>query len=277
MRRVCVICAALAVLLVAGSAEAHHAEYMQVIAEMAAKVPEDRVSCDKGTVTFSYHSRTLNRQHAIATNQPVDKWDKTPAMATEMKDDISIVKPDSAQSMKMWKNRHGFVDTPMTRYVVKSPEIFAVMWCLDLIFTRKEIIYNPPPSDELMEKRRAELLVERRKSWTGDREAKVWDYLVKTAAEVPRDRVRCGPMEVAFSFDKWTTQDKLLSGGDNRWTEKPGKTRMIGKNLIEIAKAGTALTTNWREWGAYVHVNEYVFLVPAPDIFAVMWCTRKGY
>ena len=54
---------------------------------------------------------------------------------TVKKSDITIFKPDSEKSLKTWKRRSGYVDTPKARYKVRSPDIFGVMWCMDLVYT----------------------------------------------------------------------------------------------------------------------------------------------
>ena len=266
MTKAFVICVALATLLSARSAEAHHEEYMQVIAEMAEQVPDERVSCGESTVTFAYRSRSVERVYAAGS---VFERDRSPGMATERKSDITIVKHDSAKNMKTWRSRPGIVDAPGRRYNVPSPEIFAVMWCLDIIYTRKEIIYNRPP--------KASVLEERRKEWSSNPDLQErWEAVKKKAAEVPKGRVVCAPMSVTFSYDRWAARADLASkGSDEAWVEQPGRTRLQKSEIVDIRRA--AWTRDWQKVGGYVMVEDYVIKVPYPDIFAVMQCTHKGY
>ena len=57
------ICAALAVSLVAEAAEAHHIEYAQAIAEMAEQVPAYHVSCAERTITFFFQAKATHIEY----------------------------------------------------------------------------------------------------------------------------------------------------------------------------------------------------------------------
>ena len=267
MRRAFVICAALAALLVAGSAEAHHIEYAQAIAEMAEQVPPDHVSCGERTITFFYQAKGTHIEYKSGAKSQHLEWDRSPGVATVKKSDITIFKPDSEKSLKRWKRRSGYVDTPKARYNVQSPDIFGVMWCMDLVYTSQRTFYNwdDRARYELQED---EYRVQYRAQRTSYKslEERVWGEAAKTR----KGRVVCGETFMMFHYDSYiTVPHEAVPRWDWPLTEEPGRTAMRkDMALVDYSPAGGGSVGNGKR---------VIFFVPPPDIFSVMLCTGQGY